>query len=60
MLTNGEICGPGKNEGEIRKFRPIMYEGADVWVEALNGNYTGERLTFTATNLRELNETDPR
>ena len=60
MLTNGEIIDTGPNAGEIRKFRPIMYEDADVWVQAMNGNYTGERLTFTATNLREINETDPR
>lgn len=59
MLTNGEICGPGRDDGQIRKFRAIMYEGEDVWVQAMNGNYKGERLTFTASNLREINENDP-
>ena len=56
MLTNGEVIQSGPDTGELRKYRPIMYDGDYVWVEAMNGNYKGERLTFTATNLRELDE----
>jgi hypothetical protein len=52
--TNGTTCGAGKDEGEVRKFRIIQYDGLFVWVEAMNGNYTGERLTFRRCDLKEV------
>jgi hypothetical protein len=46
MLTNGEVCGPGPGAGELRKFRVQAEFGNWLWVEAMNGNYKGEMLTF--------------
>lgn len=54
--TNGEYCGAGRDVGEIRKFRIIQYDGLFVWVEALNGNNKGERLTFRKCDLRKIHD----
>jgi hypothetical protein len=58
ILTNGERINTGPNAGEIRQYRLILQEDGDMWVQALNGNYKGERLTFTAETLKEYNESE--
>lgn len=56
MLTNHSIIETGVDAGQIRKYRVIMYDGPDVWVQALNGHCKGKRLTFRADTLSEIGE----
>jgi hypothetical protein len=53
ILTNGEVIQVGPDAGELRQYRLIFQDGEDSWVQALNGNYKGERLTFSTNFLKE-------
>ena len=54
LLTNGEVCGPGLDEGQVRKFRYEASFKNVLWVEAMNGNYKGEMRTFHADALKKI------
>lgn len=51
LLTNGEYVDP---EGtELRKFKLIAKHESYSWVQALNGHYKWELLTFKTETLME-------
>ena len=54
MYTNGEVIKVGVDAGELRKYRLVTIDGLYAWVEALNGSYKGERLTFRRCDLRKI------
>lgn len=54
MYTNGEVIKVGVDAGELRMYRLVTIDGLYAWVEALNGSYKGERLTFRRCDLRKI------
>lgn len=56
LLTNGEVCGPGLDEGQIRKFRFEAAFKNMLWVEAMNGNYKSEMFTFHVEALKVVKD----
>jgi len=52
VLTNGEYIQTGPDAGQLRKFRVQAEYGNMLWVEAMNGHYKGEMLTFPGNVLR--------
>jgi hypothetical protein len=53
IYTNEDVIKIGVNAGELRKFRLIATDGGFAWVEAINGLYKGERLTFKHCDIKK-------
>lgn len=49
-LTDGSRL----DTGPLRQFHEVARRGGFVWVEALNGGFAGEMLTFPIDKLREV------
>ena len=56
VLTNGERIAAKDSNGlrPLRQFRLIAEHEGSAWVQAINGNYEGELLTFDRSVLTEI------